>query len=130
MPVAKKTVNILGTRGIPANHGGFETFAENLALYLVNKGWTVNVYCQDDTGTSRDGTVTQWKGVNLIHFGTTRKGPLATMNFDLKCTRHVLTLDGVNAGVKLGHGAAQNWATLGSRGRRAVGGGQSAALSM
>lgn len=36
----------------------------------------------------------------------------------------------VNAGVKLGRGAAQNWATLGLRGTRAVGGGQSAALSM
>lgn len=34
----------------------------------------------------------------------------------------------VNAGVKLGHGAAQNWSTLGLRGKRAVGGGQSAAL--
>ena len=31
---------------------------------------------------------------------------------------------------KLGHGAAQNWATLDLRGTRAVGGGQSAALSM
>ena len=36
----------------------------------------------------------------------------------------------VNAGVKLGHGAAQNWATLDLRGTRAVGGGQSSALSM
>jgi len=36
----------------------------------------------------------------------------------------------VNAGAKLGHGAAQNWATLGLRGTRVMGGGQSAALSM
>ena len=36
----------------------------------------------------------------------------------------------VNAGVKSGRGAAQNWATLGFCGTRAVGGGQSAALSM
>jgi hypothetical protein len=36
----------------------------------------------------------------------------------------------VNGGVKLGHGAAQNWATLGLRGTRVMGGGQSAALSM
>jgi hypothetical protein len=37
---------------------------------------------------------------------------------------------GVNAGVKLGHVAAQNWATLGLRGRCSEGGGQSAALFM
>jgi ABC-type transport system substrate-binding protein len=37
---------------------------------------------------------------------------------------------GVNGGVKLGHGAAQNWATLGLRETRLMGGGQSAALSI
>ncbi len=36
----------------------------------------------------------------------------------------------VNAGVKLGHGAVQNWATLGLGGRRVMVGGQSAALSL
>ena len=36
----------------------------------------------------------------------------------------------VNGGVKLGHGAAQNWVTLGLRGTRVMSGGQSAALSM
>ena len=36
----------------------------------------------------------------------------------------------VNGGVKLGHGAAQNWATLGLCGTRVMGGGQSAALSI
>ena len=28
---------LLGIRGVPASHGGFETFAENLGVYLVNK---------------------------------------------------------------------------------------------
>jgi hypothetical protein len=37
---------------------------------------------------------------------------------------------GVNGGVKLGHGAAQNWATLGLCGTRVMGGGQSSALSI
>ena len=36
----------------------------------------------------------------------------------------------VNAGAKLGHGAAQKWATLGLLGTRVMGGGQSAALSI
>ena len=34
-----KRLIINGIRGIPAAHGGFETFAEYLALYLVKKGW-------------------------------------------------------------------------------------------
>lgn len=38
-----KELIITGIRGVPAAHGGFETFAENLALYLVAKGWKVSV---------------------------------------------------------------------------------------
>jgi hypothetical protein len=30
-----RDLRILGTRGVPAAHGGFETFAEHLAPYLV-----------------------------------------------------------------------------------------------
>jgi hypothetical protein len=29
-----KTIQILGTRGIPAQHGGFETFAEHFPCIL------------------------------------------------------------------------------------------------
>ena len=35
---------ILGTRGIPANYGGFETFAEELSVRLVQRGHRVTVY--------------------------------------------------------------------------------------
>jgi glycosyltransferase involved in cell wall biosynthesis len=35
---------ILGTRGIPANYGGFETFAEELSTRLVARGHDVTVY--------------------------------------------------------------------------------------
>ena len=48
---------------------------------------------------------------------------------DIGQTRIEIYTD-VNAGVKLGHGAAQNWATLGLRETFSAGGGQSAALSM
>ncbi len=37
-------VAILGTRGIPACYGGFETFAEELSVRLIEKGHRVTVY--------------------------------------------------------------------------------------
>ncbi len=37
---------ILGTRGIPAAYGGFETFAEELSRRLAARGHTVTVYCR------------------------------------------------------------------------------------
>ena len=39
-------IAILGTRGIPANYGGFETFAEECAAGLVARGHDVTVYCR------------------------------------------------------------------------------------
>jgi exopolysaccharide biosynthesis WecB/TagA/CpsF family protein len=40
-------VAILGTRGVPANYGGFETFAEQLGKRLVHSGHEVTVYGRD-----------------------------------------------------------------------------------
>lgn len=37
-------IGLLGTRGIPAAYGGFETFAEELAVRLVQRGHEVTVY--------------------------------------------------------------------------------------
>ena len=39
-------VLILGTRGIPSKHSGFETFAQDFALFLRSRDHEVTVYCQ------------------------------------------------------------------------------------
>ncbi|HBR56647.1 MAG TPA: glycosyl transferase family 1, partial [Blastocatellia bacterium] len=39
-------IAILGTRGIPANYGGFETFAEQLSVRLAARGHEITVYCR------------------------------------------------------------------------------------
>jgi len=39
-------IAILGTRGIPARYGGFETLAEQLANRLAERGHRVTVYCR------------------------------------------------------------------------------------
>lgn len=80
------SLHILGTRGVPAAHGGFETFAENFALYLVDRGWKVTVYCQD----AGRGPVSEdvWHGVHRVHIPINRDGPVGTIYFDWKATRH------------------------------------------
>lgn len=81
-----KTLRILGTRGVPAAHGGFETFAEHLALYLVERGWRVVVYCQHEG----NGPVTedQWRGVERVNIPVPGDGPRSTIQFDWLATRH------------------------------------------
>jgi glycosyltransferase involved in cell wall biosynthesis len=82
----KRVLRILGTRGVPAAHGGFETFAERLALFLVSKGWWVVVYCQDDgAGPIVEDT---WKGVERVRIPTTAQGPKGTIVFDWRSTAH------------------------------------------
>ncbi len=81
-----KHLRILGTRGVPAAHGGFETFAEQLALHLVKRGWRVTVYCQE-TGS---GPVVedQWQGVYRVRIPVTSDGASASILFDWYATRH------------------------------------------
>lgn len=89
-------LNILGTRGVPAAHGGFETFAEKLALYLVSRGISVTVYCQSDGPVDLDGREDTWRGIHRVHFGTKRQGCTGTMEFDLACVRDVIKRPGVD----------------------------------
>ncbi|TGD99410.1 DUF1972 domain-containing protein [Methylobacterium nonmethylotrophicum] len=83
---------ILGTRGIPAEHGGFETFAERLALFLAGRGWSVGVYCQDEVGEVGERFRSEtWCGIELIRVQVASTGPRATLDFDFHCVRHAAT---------------------------------------
>src|SRR5450631_4462070 len=95
-------VMILGTRGIPASHGGFETFAQDLALFLTAREHRVTVYCQvDGTRTLTEDT---WNGVHRV-LVPSPDSATGTMFFDWTATMDssrregvVLTL-GYNTGV-------------------------------
>ncbi|WP_438268856.1 DUF1972 domain-containing protein [Paraburkholderia youngii] len=83
----------MGTRGIPAQHGGFETFAERLALYLTRRGWAVTVYCQGQVG----GTLISedsWCGIKRIFVPIKRDGPIGTVEFDWKSVRNAAEAQG------------------------------------
>ena len=70
-------VGILGTRGIPANYGGFETFAEELAVRLVRRGHQVTVY-----GRSHfvDSKLTTYRGVRIQVLPAIRQKYLETVS--------------------------------------------------
>ncbi len=78
---------ILGTRGIPAAYGGFETFAEQLATRLATRGHDVTVY-------GRAGSVDpalhlqRWRGVRLVVLPAPRSKHLETVAHTLRAARH------------------------------------------
>jgi len=39
-------IAVMGTRGIPARYGGFETFAQEISTRLADRGHQVTVYCR------------------------------------------------------------------------------------
>ncbi len=62
-------IAILGTRGIPASYGGFETFAEHLSTRLVARGHEVTVYCRAHYVSPRQ---LEYQGVHLRVLPTIR----------------------------------------------------------
>lgn len=56
-------IAILGTRGIPANYGGFETFAEELSVRLAERGHDVTVYGRSNYIRTR---ARRYRGVRLV----------------------------------------------------------------
>ena len=77
---SRPSILMLGSRGIPAAHGGFETFVENLAPHLAERGCDVSVYCQEEGQESiwED----NYRGVRLIHIPVKGNGPGSTVIFD------------------------------------------------
>lgn len=82
--MTSKTLAILGIRGIPAAHGGFETFAEHLAVFLRDRGWQVTVYCQEEgVGPVFEDS---WEGIRRVNVPVKGDGPASTVVFDWKAT--------------------------------------------
>jgi glycosyltransferase involved in cell wall biosynthesis len=94
--IEKPSILILGTRGIPASHGGFETFAERLALFLAGRGWNVGVYCQKEVERVGQRVTSEiWRGIECITIEVASKGPRATLEFDWQCVLDAARRPGV-----------------------------------
>jgi len=57
--VVSLKIAILGTRGVPPNYGGFETFAAELGVRLIARGHEVFVYCRGEGPA-------EWRGIHRI----------------------------------------------------------------
>jgi glycosyltransferase involved in cell wall biosynthesis len=77
-------IAIVGTRGIPANYGGFETFAEELSIRLTARGYRVTVYCRERYHEP------VYRGVHLQFLPTIRHKYLDTIAHTFISTLHLL----------------------------------------
>lgn len=77
-------IAILGTRGIPARYGGFETFAEELSRRLAQRGHDVTVYCRSRYPEPF------YQGVRLRYLPTVRRKYFDTVAHTFLCTLDLL----------------------------------------
>jgi glycosyltransferase involved in cell wall biosynthesis len=83
----KLRIALLGTRGIPASYGGFETFAEQLSVRLAERGHEVTVYGRSNYIRTQDKT---YRGVRLVVLPNVMHKYLDTPVHTLLCTLHAL----------------------------------------
>jgi glycosyltransferase involved in cell wall biosynthesis len=77
-------IALLGTRGIPANYGGFETFAEELSTRLVQRGHDVTVYGRERYPEPL------YRGVRVQYLPPVRHKYLETIAHTFLSTLHLL----------------------------------------
>jgi glycosyltransferase involved in cell wall biosynthesis len=81
-------IAILGIRGVPANYGGFETFAEELGARLVARGHEVTVYGRDRYVA---GSVTEHRGMRIVRLPAPQSKYLETVVHTIYAAAHALT---------------------------------------
>ncbi len=77
-------IALLGTRGIPARYGGFETFAEELSARLAARGHEVTVYCREPFEEA------MYRGVRLRYIPPVRHKYLETIAHTFVSTLDVM----------------------------------------
>lgn len=83
-------IALIGTRGVPARYGGFETCVEEVGRRLVKAGHTVVVYCRRNDSHRSDSPPSTYEGMDLVHLPALRKKSLETLSHTALSVAHVL----------------------------------------
>jgi glycosyltransferase involved in cell wall biosynthesis len=81
-------IAILGTRGVPARYGGFETAAEEIGRRLVERGHEVVVYCRNPGQTQQ-----VHDGMTLVNLPAVRVKVLETLSHTGISAAHAIVRD-------------------------------------
>jgi len=82
------SIALVGTRGVPARYGGFETCVDEVGRRLAERGHDVVVYCRSlDEDADQPET---YAGMRLVHLGALRKRSLETLSHTGLSVAHLL----------------------------------------
>ena len=77
-------IAMIGTRGVPARYGGFETCVEEVGKRLADRGHHVTVYCRDEQ------TPDTYLRMSLVHRAAIRHRTLETLSHTLLSVGHAI----------------------------------------
>src|SRR5579875_2718552 len=83
-------IALLGTRGVPASYGGFETAVDEIGRRLAARGHEVTVYCRAAKGAPKP---TSYEGMRLVHLPALHKRSLETLSHSALSVVHLLRED-------------------------------------
>ncbi len=78
-------IAMIGTRGVPARYGGFETAVEEVGRRLTANGHEVTVYCRNP-----DQRLTSYQGMRLVNLPALRERHLETLSHTLLSVTHAV----------------------------------------
>lgn len=84
-----KDIFIIGSRGLPAQYGGFETFVEKLVSHKVSPAIRYHVACLSDEST---GNHFDYKGADCFTVNPPKIGPARVIAYDMMAINYSLKL--------------------------------------
>ena len=87
--VTSMDIAMVGTRGVPARYGGFETAVEEVGRRLAAAGHRVVVYCRTAKGDGAAAPDT-YLGMELVHLPAARKRSLETLSHSALSVAHLI----------------------------------------
>lgn len=79
------SVAMVGTRGVPARYGGFETAVEEIGRRLADRGHSVRVYCRGRDGSA----MSTYLGMDRVTLPALRRRSLETLSHTALSAAHL-----------------------------------------
>lgn len=83
-------ISMIGTRGVPARYGGFETCVEEVGSRLADRGHDVTVYCRYTEDDGARISTDRYLGMRLVHLPALRKKTLETLSHTALSVKHAV----------------------------------------
>jgi glycosyltransferase involved in cell wall biosynthesis len=86
-PTAPLHIAMIGTRGVPAAYGGFETAIEEIGSRLATRGHHITVYCREGAEAARR----EYRGMHLVHLPALKLRTAETLSHSALSVMHAIT---------------------------------------